>query len=196
WPLGNFSDVLIALTPTDVANLKAGLFYINTHNSNFPNGEIRGQFGTTSAASSVQFNSATVNLTEGGSALLTVTRFGDVSTAADVDYATSDGTATAGVDYVATSGTLHFNAGETFKTFTSSTIDDIYVEGNETFKVALSNAHSIFLGSPNVATITIVDNDVASAFPPQLILEQSGLTANQATAFESLLFLRDPFKVQ
>lgn len=41
-----------------------------------------------------------------------------------------------------------------------------------------------------------MDNDTVTATPPQLVLEQSGPDPNQATAFDSMLFLRDPFHVQ
>ncbi|MDQ3799501.1 MAG: CHRD domain-containing protein [Acidobacteriota bacterium] len=40
---GSFPDLFFAVTPQQVANLKAGLFYFNVHSSVFPGGEIRGQ---------------------------------------------------------------------------------------------------------------------------------------------------------
>ena len=63
-PGGNFSDFVISLSATDVQNLKNGLLYVNVHSANFPNGEIRGQFGSSASASSFQFNSASVNAAE------------------------------------------------------------------------------------------------------------------------------------
>ena len=57
-----------------------------------------------------------------------------------VDYATSDGTATAGADYTATSSTLSFAAGETQKTITVAVLDDAHDEGIETLTLTLSNA--------------------------------------------------------
>src|SRR5258708_6766356 len=124
-------------------------------------------------------------------------RMGNTSAAAPVDYARSEGTANSPADYLATSGTLHFNAGETFKTFSIPLIDDLYVEGNETVKLSLSNpSGGSFLGSPNISTLTIVDNDTITVSPPQLILDGSGPDVNQLTAFDSLLFGRDPFHVQ
>ena len=57
-PDGNFTDFEITPSPTDVQNLKNGLLYINVHSSNFPSGEIRGQFTQSASASSVQFSSA------------------------------------------------------------------------------------------------------------------------------------------
>ena len=57
-----------------------------------------------------------------------------------VDYATSDGSATAGADYTAASGTLTFAAGETEKTVSVPVLDDSIDEGEETFTLRLSNA--------------------------------------------------------
>ena len=59
--------------------------------------------------------------------------------AVTVDYATSDGTATAGSDYTATSGTLTFAAGATSKTVSVSVADDAHDEGSETMTLTLSN---------------------------------------------------------
>ena len=56
-----------------------------------------------------------------------------------VDYATSDGTATAGSDYTSTSGNLTFAPGETSKTISVPVDDDSHDEGEETFTLTLSN---------------------------------------------------------
>ena len=56
-----------------------------------------------------------------------------------VDYATSNGTATAGEDYVAQSGTLTFAVGETAKTVEVEVLDDAHDEGTETMTLTLSN---------------------------------------------------------
>jgi hypothetical protein len=42
-PLGTFSHLAWAISPTDVARLQAGLLYINVHSTLYPAGEIRGQ---------------------------------------------------------------------------------------------------------------------------------------------------------
>ena len=197
-PHGNFNDLVISLSPTDVQNLKNGLLYINIHTSNFPGGEIRGQFGTSASASSFQFNSAVFNISEkAANATITVTRIGNTAASATVNYSTSNGTATSPADYSAATGTISFAAGETVKTFSIPIADDLYIEGNETISVALTNPSSgSFLGSPNAATLTIVDDDVATTAPPQLRLDSSGPDPNQAAAVDSLLFLRDPFSKQ
>ena len=56
-----------------------------------------------------------------------------------IDYATSDGTATAGLDYRATSGTLTFRPGETAKTISVPVFDDSHDEDTERLTLALSN---------------------------------------------------------
>ena len=59
--------------------------------------------------------------------------------AVEVDYATEDGSAIAGDDYTAASGTLTFAAGETTKTIEIAIIDDAHDEGDETMVLRLSN---------------------------------------------------------
>jgi hypothetical protein len=171
-PNGNVSDFLISLTPADVANLKNGQLYVNVHTTNFPNGEIRGQFGSSASASSLQFSAANYMVSESaGRATVTVNRLGDTSAAASVNYATADnggsriicsatnGNALAHCDYSSTFGTLKFAAGETFKTIVVPLTDDAYAEGNENFTIILTNATGATLGSPNLATVTITDNE-------------------------------------
>ena len=58
-----------------------------------------------------------------------------------VDYATSDGTAHAGSDYRATSGTLTFAPGETTKTISVPVLEDSHNEGDELMTLTLSNPH-------------------------------------------------------
>ena len=77
-----------------------------------------------------------------------------------VDYATSDGTATAGTDYTSTNGTLTFNAGETTKTITVTVTGDTDVEGNETFNIDFTNPNGALL-TDNQALGTINGDDGA-----------------------------------
>ena len=80
------------------------------------------------------------------------------SAAVTVDYATSDGTATAGSDYTATSGTLTFAAGETAKTVSVPVLDDAHDEGSETLTLTLSNASGATIADAE-ATGTITNDD-------------------------------------
>ena len=79
--------------------------------------------------------------------LYTIDRLGSLqpststgSYAVTVDYSTADGTALAGSDYVAVSGTLTFAPGQTAMTIIVPTLDDNVVEPTETFTLNLSNA--------------------------------------------------------
>jgi hypothetical protein len=82
------------------------------------------------------------------------------SRAVRVDYATVDGTATAGSDYVAASGTLIYPAGVTTQFVSVQILDDTLVELDETFSIELLNPVDVVPGDPLV--ITIVDNDLAT----------------------------------
>ena len=76
-----------------------------------------------------------------------------------VDYATADGTATAGEDYTATSGTLTFAAGVLAQTVAVALLDDAVDEGRETFTLTLSNASGAHI-EDGEATGTIVNTDL------------------------------------
>ncbi len=91
---------------------------------------------------------------------LTVQRTGDTSGAVTVDYATANGTASERSDYTTAVGTLRFAAGETAKTIDILVNEDSFVEGNETFTVALSNATGGATLSclTAVATVQITDD--------------------------------------
>src|SRR5439155_13693753 len=88
-------------------------------------------------AGAFQFSAANYTANEnGGSAAITVTRSGDVSTGMSVDYQTTGGTATAGADFVASSGTLIFGVGQASATFSVPIRDDSFLEANETINLA------------------------------------------------------------
>jgi hypothetical protein len=95
-----------------------------------------------------------------GTVTFTVNRTGGSDGAVSVNFATADGTATAGQDYTANSGTLNFADGDTSETITVSIINDTIDEPDETFTVTLSNATGgASLGTTSVSTVTIVDDD-------------------------------------
>lgn len=81
-----------------------------------------------------------------------------------VAYSTADGTATAGDDYAASSGTVTFAAGETSKMVHVDIKGDLLAEGNETFTVNLSNAAGANIAD-GTAIGTIIDDDGAPALP-------------------------------
>ncbi|MCA9258003.1 MAG: DNRLRE domain-containing protein, partial [Planctomycetales bacterium] len=95
-----------------------------------------------------------------GSVVVTVKRLGgDPNNPISVDYATSNGTAKAGDDYEAASGTLDFAAGETEKSVVITLIDDDVEERGETFSLTLSNATGDASVDAGVATVTLRASD-------------------------------------
>ena len=76
-----------------------------------------------------------------------------------VDYATEDGTAAAGADYTATSGTLVFAAGETAKTVSVPVLDDAIDEGKETMRLLLSNPQGAYLRGIHSKAKGVIRND-------------------------------------
>lgn len=79
-----------------------------------------------------------------------------------VNYATANGSATAGSDYTAASGTLSFAAGETSKTITVNLLNDSANEQDETFLLSLSSPTNAILGSASSAATTLTDTLVAT----------------------------------
>ena len=110
----------------------------------------------------VQLENDIQSVFEGGpSALVKVNRTGDISGTTSVTYATSNGSATAGNDYTAVSGSLTFGPGELSKIITVPINDDnLFEAGNETFSLNLSApTGSAVLTTPSTVAITINDSD-------------------------------------
>ena len=110
--------------------------------------------------SGFSIDDVTVTETDSGSVLatFTVTLTSANASTETVQFATANGTATAGSDYVATSGTLTFDPGVTTQTMTVQVVGDTSVEADETFVVNLTGTIG---GFPSTAQgqATILDND-------------------------------------
>jgi hypothetical protein len=94
-------------------------------------------------------------------ATFTVTLTAPPSVSTSVDWATQDGSAVAGSDYEAASGTLTFAPGETTKTVAVTVDGDIQPEPNEGFEVDLSNPVATVIDD-GVGAGTIQNDDVAA----------------------------------
>jgi hypothetical protein len=92
-----------------------------------------------------------------GVAIIEVTRSGGANGTVSVPYGTTDGTATAGADYTATSGTLTFAHGEVRKAFRISLTKDTLSDSGETVNISLGAPTGATLGTPSIATLTIFD---------------------------------------
>ena len=115
---------------------------------------------------------------DAGSIAFTVTLSGASSKAVTVDWETSDGTATAGIDYEAVSGTLTFAAHQTERQVTVPVLDDAVDEADERFSLRLNNPVNALLGDAEaVGTITMGRDAL-----PQAWLARFGRTAADHTA--------------
>jgi hypothetical protein len=126
----------------------------------------------------IQFSSSSYPVNEGdGRVNITLTRTGNTTSSAAVNYATNDaagltncnafnGIASPRCDYENTQGTMDFAAGETSKSFSVAIVDDSYAEGNETFTISLNSPSGATLGAQSTATVTIIDNDATNGPNP------------------------------
>ncbi|HYP00162.1 MAG TPA: DUF4214 domain-containing protein [Pyrinomonadaceae bacterium] len=139
-----------------------------------------------------------------GRATVIVTRGGNTSGAASVEYATVDspasvscaapagdgaiGTAYARCDYATTVDTLSFAPGETQKTFTIPIVDDAHTEGTEEFPIRLDNPAGASLGVRPTSSVRIMDNEFTTTppvFPPNPILSNDFFVRMQYLDFLS-----------
>ena len=111
----------------------------------------------------ISFSATSYTVTEAGAnATITLTRSGGSASGVTVDFITTDGSATAGLDYSNATCTVSFAANETSKTVLVPIRNDSLDEPNETVLLSLSNpTGGASLGTPNTATLTITDDDVA-----------------------------------
>ena len=148
------------------------------NNSGGDAGPITINFSETNCSPSfVLLSAANFNVSEDANSLtVNVTRTGSTGATSTVNFATGDsagltnctvanGLASERCDYGSANGTLRFGPGETTKSFTIPIVNDGLVEGNETFSITLSSPSGMTLASPQLATVTITDND--NAVPAQ-----------------------------
>ncbi len=140
----------------------------------------------------LQFSAAAMAASEGeGTATVTVSRVGGASGPVSVDFSTAAGSATAGVDYTATAGTLHFADGVTTQTFVIPIADDTLPEGEETIELVLGNPTGGAATGLANATLTIVDNDTAPAGPPTFSLANDLYQVSEVDGSLQVLIHRD-----
>lgn len=123
----------------------------------------------------LQLSAGAYSASEGAGRLLaTIIRTGDAGGAASVGFTTSDpaglnnctitnGIASSRCDYATSVGTVRFGAGETSKNISIPLVDDVYVEGSESFTLTLSSVSGAQLGPSTTATLSINDNDTAQS---------------------------------
>jgi hypothetical protein len=122
----------------------------------------------------LKFSASSYVVREGeGCVAITVTRSGDTSVPVAVWYATGDNSAQQRTDYTSAVGKLDFAPGETSRSFWVLITQDVFMEGSETLSLSLSNPTGettstslTVLGSPNFATLTIMDDATEAGTNP------------------------------
>ena len=109
--------------------------------------------------------------------------------ASSINYASSNGTATAGSDYTDVSGTLTFASGVTNRSFVVPIINDTIDEPDETVRLYLSHPTNVFLGTLSNATLIIVDDDP----PPASFTSSTYVVAEGAGSVTISVQLNSPF---
>ncbi len=147
--------VVLTLTnafPTNIASLAISNATLTIVDDDFAAGVLA--FGTTNY----------VVMEDATNAVITVIRRNGFNGIVSVHYATSNGTARAGLDYVGSDGVLAFGDGETMKTFMVPVINNTITNTDRTVNLTLSNpTGGATLGETN-AVLTIIDDEIAPSF--------------------------------
>ena len=128
--------------------------------------------GAAPAGPGVSVADATVREAAGAALRFRVTLEQPQATAVSVRYASADGTAVAGADYLAVRGALRFAPGETTRTVAVAVLDDAHEEGAETLRLTLTRPFGALLSDAE-ATGTIDNADPL----PRAWLARFGRTA-------------------
>jgi len=133
-------------------------------------------------ASTIKFSNLEYTTSENsGHIEITVTRSGDTTGIATVNYATVDGSATQKSDYEMAQGKLTFNAGESSKTFRVLVVDDKILAGGSSavLNLVLSNPTGAALTTPNYAYLYLMDDEGDTPGQPPNILDDTRFFVRQ-----------------
>lgn len=139
--------------------------------------------------SSVSFAQTNYNTIESNTAVIVLRLSSPTSKTVTVDYAATNGTATAELDYIPTFGRLTFPPGATNASFTVQLIDDSLDEFPETIALKLITATNAVLVAPTNATLTIIDDD-----NPLVFFSSTNYVVAENTGFAEIhVWLSKPF---
>jgi hypothetical protein len=181
----------------------SGMTSTGTVVASIPQGVVQDLAGNPNAASTstdnsvlftddslIQFSQGVFNTTNGaGTMTITVTRTGNVSQAATVDYTTVDGTAAAGEDYTTVSGTLSWAAGDgASKTFDVKIIKESQCEGNEGVGLSLTNPTGTGVLGPQASAILVVGEHNPKGSGSQFVDSDGDLVTVKLTGPGTVLY--------
>ncbi|WP_287595528.1 putative Ig domain-containing protein [Thermomonas sp.] len=184
-PAGSSSYTFTVLVNGDALNEPSETYFVNV--TNVTNAIVADGQGVGTIVNDDPLPSMSINdvaVVEGNAgttnATFTVTLGATSGQTVSVNYATADGTATAGSDYTATSGTLTFAPGQTTQTVTVLVNGETVPEANETFFVNLSGASNATI-SDNQGVGTITNDDVPVTVSPATVPSGTVATAYSQT---------------
>ncbi|CAM2070029.1 YetA-like protein [Sulfidibacter corallicola] len=167
-------DETIEITLSNPGNAILGNPSVHTYtilDDDEPGGEPLVQFSQNSSSGSEAIANVALPVTITGTPTGTIT----------IDYAVTGGSATGGNDYTFTAGTLSFPQGTTTQNVPIAIVDDAEDENTETIQVTLSNPTNAQLGSNDVHTYSILDNDGGGGPLDVSVFVQEALPGNIAT---------------
>jgi len=140
------------------------------------------------------FSISDTSVGEGDVMVFTVTRHRSFAPPVgfNVNFATSNGSAIAGSDYTATSGTLNFGADDYTRTISVPTTVDTNPESNETLTVTLSGATGGATIIDATGAGTIIDNDSSNQPPVASTDYGSAWICGGAVSFDVIANDSDP----
>ncbi|HEX8176164.1 MAG TPA: Calx-beta domain-containing protein [Pyrinomonadaceae bacterium] len=166
------------------ANIAGAIFTATATDPNHNTSEFsQCKSSAVAAAGTIQFGADFLSVNESaGTVDVNVTRTGGSTGAVSVSYATSNGTATAGSDYMSKTGQINFADGETAKQISINISDDLTSEPNKNFLVTLSTpTGGATLGPQTQVNITIADNDAPSITISDVQVQEGNSGTTNAT---------------
>lgn len=165
---GQSSQIVSVVSTGDSIYENNETFYLNltnaTNGATITDAQGLGTINNNDTAPAFSINNASVS--EGGTLSFSVTKSGSTGLSHNINYGTANGTAAAGSDYTAKSGTFTFTSGQASKTISVVTTQETTFEPDETLYVNLTNATSGATITDNQGLGTIVNDDVEPNDPP------------------------------
>ncbi|WP_425510202.1 putative Ig domain-containing protein [Xanthomonas indica] len=186
---GSSSATFTVQVVGDTLNEPDETFFVNVSNvsgATVADGQGQGTIVNDDAAPALSVGD--VSVSEGNSGTTTATFPVSLSAASGqtvtVNYATADGSANAGSDYVARSGTLTFSPGTTVQNVAVTINGDTTVEPDETFTLNLSGASNATIARAT-ATGTILNDDATVTLAPASLPAATAGSAYSQTVLAS-----------
>ncbi|MFS8383687.1 autotransporter domain-containing protein [Xanthomonas campestris] len=183
-PAGSSSATFTVLVNGDTLSEPNETFFVNVSNvSGAGVSDAQGQGTIVNDDAQPTLSIDDVSVSEGNSGTTTATFTVTLSAASgqtvSVNYASADGTATAGSDYVARSGTLTFAPGTTAQGVAITVNGDTALEPNETFSVGLSGVSNASIARATGAGTILNDDVVVTVGPASLPAATAGSAYSQ-----------------